>query len=66
MARLSSDLAFETRDQWRAWLAENHASAAEAWLALYKKQYANQCLTLDEAIEKALCVGWIDGQAKQY
>ena len=64
MASPSSYLEFETRDQWRAWLAENHASAAEAWLALYKKRYADQGLTLDEATEEAQCFGWIDGQLK--
>lgn len=64
MASPSSYLEFEMRDQWRAWLAENHASATEAWLALYKKRYADQGLTLDEATEEALCFGWIDGQLK--
>ena len=57
-------LEFANRAQWRAWLEENHASATEAWLVLYKKRYADQGLTLDEATEEALCFGWIDGQLK--
>ena len=38
----------------------NHAVETEAWLVHYKKKYGDQGLTLDEAVEEALCFGWID------
>jgi uncharacterized protein YdeI (YjbR/CyaY-like superfamily) len=57
-------LEFEDRDQWRAWLEENHANAAEAWLVIYKVKYKHHGLALDEAVEQALCFGWIDGTLK--
>ena len=57
-------LEFKDRDQWRSWLAENHAIETEAWLIIYKKQYQDQGLTLNEAVEEALCFGWIDGTLK--
>jgi uncharacterized protein YdeI (YjbR/CyaY-like superfamily) len=42
-------------------LKKNHTTEKEAWLILYKKKFRNQGLILDEAIEEALCFGWIDG-----
>lgn len=58
----TGSLEFENRDQWRRWLDKNHAIESEAWLILHKKKYRDQGLTLDEAIEEALCFGWIDGK----
>jgi len=52
---------FDHRAQWRRWLEEFHSAETEAWLIVYKKKYANQGLALDEAVEEALCYGWIDG-----
>ena len=49
---------------WRAWLAENQASPTGVWLVLHKKGGDVTALTYDEAVEEALCVGWIDGQAR--
>lgn len=57
-------LEFRHQNQWGHWLEKNHAIAAEAWLILYKKKYQDQGLFLDEAIEEALCFGWIDGKLK--
>lgn len=53
-----------TRSAWRAWLARNHASAAEIWLIFHKKSSGKQTLSLNDAIEEALCYGWIDGLVK--
>jgi uncharacterized protein YdeI (YjbR/CyaY-like superfamily) len=50
-----------SRDQWRAWLAENHATATEMCLVFYKKHTGQPGLTYVEALEEALCFGWIDG-----
>jgi uncharacterized protein YdeI (YjbR/CyaY-like superfamily) len=64
MAKQTSCLEFDDRDQWRMWLEKNHASDTEAWLILYKKKYREHKLTLEEAVEEALCFGWIDGKLK--
>ena len=51
---------------WRAWLRENHDNPLGVWLALAKKGTVEPTsLTYEEALEEALCHGWIDGQAKQ-
>jgi uncharacterized protein YdeI (YjbR/CyaY-like superfamily) len=55
-------LEFEHRDQWRRWLEANHDRETEAWLILYREKYKDQGLALDEAVEEALCFGWIDGK----
>ncbi len=49
------------REAWRAWLAQHHADHAEIWLVFLKKHVGEPCVTLDEAVEEALCFGWIDG-----
>ncbi len=48
------------RAEWRAWLAENHATAPGVWLIYYKKESGNPRVAYDEAVEEALCFGWID------
>ncbi len=50
----------ETRQQWRKWLAENYASSDGVWLVYYKKDSGKPTVTYDEAVEEALCFGWID------
>jgi uncharacterized protein YdeI (YjbR/CyaY-like superfamily) len=54
-------LSFETRAQWRAWLRANHARATHAWLALPKRGHTGRLITHEEALDEALCYGWIDG-----
>jgi uncharacterized protein YdeI (YjbR/CyaY-like superfamily) len=49
------------REAWRAWLAAHHAERSEIWLVFLKKHVAEPCVSLDEAVEEALCFGWIDG-----
>ncbi len=50
---------------WRAWLERHHAGASGAWLVLARKgAAAPTSLGRDEALEEALCFGWIDGQAR--
>ena len=61
MAKPTTHQEFQDRDQWRVWLEENHATEREAWLLIYKKKYQDQGLALGEAVEEALCFGWIDG-----
>ena len=53
------------REQWRAWLERNADSAPSVWLALGKKGGTVTTLTYDEALEEALCFGWIDSLVRK-
>lgn len=50
---------------WRAWLEEHHATATEIWLVYYKKGSGKPSVVYKQALEEALCFGWIDGQLKK-
>jgi uncharacterized protein YdeI (YjbR/CyaY-like superfamily) len=51
---------------WRAWLAAEHAQSGAVWLVLAKKGASRPTsLTYDQALEEALCHGWIDGQVRR-
>jgi uncharacterized protein YdeI (YjbR/CyaY-like superfamily) len=50
---------------WRKWLERNHASAVEVWLVFSRKHTGRACVGYDEAVEEALCFGWIDGIKKR-
>lgn len=50
----------EDRAAWRAWLEANHATSPGIWLIYYKKNTGKPTVTYDEAVEEALCFGWID------
>jgi uncharacterized protein YdeI (YjbR/CyaY-like superfamily) len=54
-------LHFDNREQWRNWLKENHATCSELWLLMYKKHTGKPGVGYEEAVEEALCFGWIDG-----
>jgi uncharacterized protein YdeI (YjbR/CyaY-like superfamily) len=62
---MENALYFPDKQRWRNWLSENHSAAAEAWLVFYKKNSAKQGLTLPEAVEEAICFGWIDGKLRR-
>ena len=49
-----------SRAEWRRWLAEHHGTSPGIWLIWRKKRAGAQPLTLDEAVQEALCFGWID------
>lgn len=53
---------FDSAAAWRAWLEENHATATEIWVGLRKK-HVPVGITWPEAVDEALCFGWIDGLA---
>ncbi len=50
----------KTRDAWRDWLSEHHQQAAGVWLVTYKKATGKPRIDYDEAVEEALCFGWVD------
>ena len=49
----------------RAWLVDNHSTSPGVWLALTRKGGAVTTLTWEQAVDEALCFGWIDGQARK-
>jgi uncharacterized protein YdeI (YjbR/CyaY-like superfamily) len=55
---------FATQAEWRAWLEEHHAAATGVWMKMARKGSGLPSVTWDEAVDVALCFGWIDGQAK--
>jgi len=57
---------FATAAAWETWLAERHASSAGLWLKIAKKASGIASVTYDEALDAALCFGWIDGQKKAF
>lgn len=59
-------LLFERQQDWQAWLDEHHTTSSGLWLRLAKKAADLQSLSYAEALEVALCYGWIDGQKKGY
>ncbi len=54
----------KTRTQWRAWLQKNGATESEIWLIYYKKDSGKPRVDYEEAVQEALCFGWIDGMEK--
>jgi uncharacterized protein YdeI (YjbR/CyaY-like superfamily) len=59
-------LSFRTTRAWSSWLEKNHASSSGIWLKIARKGSAVKSISYDEALEGALCYGWIDGQKKGY
>ena len=52
------------RYEWRAWLAKHHDTEKDIWLIYYKKQSGEPRIPYNDAVEEALCFGWIDSTVK--
>jgi uncharacterized protein YdeI (YjbR/CyaY-like superfamily) len=59
-------LSFATPAEWNAWLDKNHARSNGVWLRIFKKDSGRKTVFYAEALDEALCHGWIDGQRKSY
>jgi uncharacterized protein YdeI (YjbR/CyaY-like superfamily) len=59
-------LSFKTANAFEKWLAKNHNKVAVIWLRFFKKGSGKAGITYSEAVDEALCYGWIDGQANKY
>jgi len=57
---------FASAKAWQTWLAKNHDTSTGVWLMLAKKNADKPTVTYGEALEIALCYGWIDGQKNRY
>lgn len=55
---------FASQQDWEAWLEENHADSPGVWIKMAKKASGVPSVNHKQALEEALCFGWIDGQAK--
>jgi len=58
--RITKTLHARDRDEWRAWLEKNHAVETEVWLVFCRKHTGQPGIPYDDAVEEALCFGWID------
>jgi uncharacterized protein YdeI (YjbR/CyaY-like superfamily) len=56
----------KNRKDWRRWLEKNHDSRDEIWLILYKKDSGIHGVNREDALEEALCFGWIDSVQKKH
>jgi len=54
----------KSRKEWREWLQKNHQIKQSVWLIYYKKKSAIPTVTYSEAVDEALCFGWIDSKTK--
>lgn len=50
----------KNREEWRKWLEKNHECSEAVWLVYYKKGSGKETVVYDEAVQEALCFGWID------
>jgi uncharacterized protein YdeI (YjbR/CyaY-like superfamily) len=57
-------LHFSTRAHWRKWLRDNHHSCKGIWFVFYKKHTGKKTISYNDAVEEALCYGWIDSIIK--
>ena len=62
---ISKTLYVTNRDDWRAWLEKNHKTEKEVWLIYYKKHTNHPRIPYDDAVEEALCFGWIDSTVQK-
>src|ERR1041385_544363 len=62
--KVGKTLYVKTGAEWRRWLRANHKTAGEIWLIYYKKDSGKPRIRYNDAVEEALCYGWIDGISK--
>ena len=61
-----SIMAFETQQDWERWLTEHHTDTEGIWLKIAKKETGIPSVNYSEALDSALCYGWIDGQKASF
>ena len=64
MVTVTKTLHVTTRARWRAWLQKHHATEPEIWLVYWRKETGKPRISYNDAVEEALCFGWIDSTQK--
>jgi len=59
-------ISFETQLDWETWLIEHHTDTKGIWLKIAKKEASMPSVTYSEALDSAICYGWIDGQKASF
>ena len=59
-------IAFSSVEKFETWLSKNHESAKGLWIHFYKKDSGKKSITYKDALDAALCYGWIDGHVRAY
>jgi len=62
--KIGETLYVKTGKQWRSWLKKHHKSKKEIWLIYYKKHTGKPRIPYNDAVDEALCFGWIDSTVK--
>ena len=57
---------FESTEKWEQWLEQNHEVTTGVWVRIFKKDAGKKSVTYSEALDGALCHGWIDGQKQKF
>ena len=56
----------QTPEQWRKWLAGHHDAESEVWLVFHKRHTARATIAYGDAVNEALCYGWVDSLIKRH
>jgi len=62
--KLGKTLYITNKKDWRSWLAKNHSKEKEVWLIYYRKSSGKMRIPYNDAVDEALCYGWIDSTVK--
>ena len=65
MSKETNTIFCKDRKSWRAWLKKNHLLESSIWLVYFKKHTNKLTVSYADAVEEAICFGWIDGQIKK-
>jgi uncharacterized protein YdeI (YjbR/CyaY-like superfamily) len=63
---MDKTIEFESASQWDNWLAKNHSKSNGIWIRLFKKASGVSSVSVSDAVDVALCYGWITGQSRPY
>lgn len=63
--KIGKKLYLKDRKEWRKWLVKNHLKESEIWVVYYKKHTNKLSIPYNDAVEEALCFGWIDSIEKR-
>ena len=62
---ITNPLHVMNREEWRAWLEQNHDKETQVWLVFYKAHTGQPRIRYNDAVEEALCFGWIDSNIQR-